>query len=243
MQKSEKYSLAAVLVWDTVWGVVGMVGVEWAWWIVGVGGIVFLVLLYRTVTTKAQRFHTDESARIALRKQYLPQLKDTLDNMIIRKQELANMAARKPLKWYKKHYLQLDFIEKMTSRFKSKKINENNNTILRLIRNGFLYHNLYYLSLKDCDDSYSKLLTEYNKYYSYNQDKKLNNLADNVLKIADKAYSAEIIVGLTKKYTVQHSQLERLLASKEKTTAEISKQLSRFNERYDLLINEGVPDE
>ena len=183
MDKTAKLLLLLTIALEAIgWGL-GMTGVisqPLGWSFVGLGGITLLILfvyLFKKEKPKIKsRFQLEAEskeieARIEEKKEYLPDLKDTIDIMIEKSSELIIEASQLSLNEYRDRYL------KFTWQYIACKLAWGHNESLAITNAlagiGFVSDNLYYDLLKESNQEYQQLHSKYSSLYSRVYDKRL----------------------------------------------------------------------
>jgi hypothetical protein len=195
----------------------------------------------------------DIYAIVEHRESYLPQLKNTIDAILIRKRELAIEAGKLSLEQYYDKYLKLNKTFKVV--YKVLKDNPNDKTARRKVAiitslqmKNFGMNNVYLLELEDKDNNgIIQLQKDYDNLYSKNTDKLLaKELRLLFKKYAKWAYSGLALVELAKNNGLPYKDPKYIAAFYDKPRIledMLRKQHQSVNKRFDELLIEGVQDD
>lgn len=242
MGKKEWYMLIADLIWNAIWGVVGVTGAVWAWWFFGVGVIVFIIFVARAIKAKSMGSPADILARIEHRKAYLPQLQDSIEKILIQQKKLAIEAGETGLNTYYDLYIKGH--HDIRYRFYRRLLPENLAITEMLLEQKFGRHNPYLRKLEEMDKELPALYAQYETFYTRNSDRTLRGYIRKLWVQTYKTYSVKSMVSITRnKAGLNSKYISQLYNAEPKEDERLYTAIIRVKNRIEELLRTGVPDE
>lgn len=189
-------------------------------------------------------------ARIKSRKEYLPKLRNIIDQRLKRQRELATKAGKLPLEEYYNRYLSRGNDYKLAYRLLSVSHKEPTRRKMAIITGlhfqKFFMNNVYLFALEENDDTAKALRKEYDTYSARNTDSKLSREIETLLKVARQFNSCVVLAEIGKHSDLPFKSskyIAGLYSGQLKLDRRLQKQHQKVNGRFAELLDEGVPDE
>lgn len=103
---------------------------------------------------------------------------------------------------------------------------------------------MYLRKLEETDQKFIELGSEYDKYYTKNNDNILRKNIKQLWKQTYSTYSIKSIVSIVRdKFEINAKYISRLYNTEPIEDERLRKAITKVKNRIDELLNEGVPDE
>ena len=181
----------------------------------------------------------------------MPQLRDVVDKMLIRMDELTVISGQIPLEQYYDKYLKLNKTFNLVYRVLSEshrdlQVRRKVAIIVALHSKNFFMNNICLSELESQDSTMTSLKNDYDIYYSRNKDKTLSNELTRLFRKAKWYYSIRALVELAQNNDFplkDPKYIAKFYDKPKKNEAWLRGQRQTVNKRFDELLTEGMPDE